>query len=69
VTDNGIGLDFTKLNVTGMGLNIMNYRARIIGAQFELHPGQDSGLSIRCLYIPPPKTSVSAKGSHGSQEP
>jgi signal transduction histidine kinase len=68
VTDNGIGFAASKPNASGMGMNIMSYRSRIIGAQFDILPGENGGTSIRCLYFPSTKSVVTPKGDHDFQE-
>ncbi|WP_367870129.1 ATP-binding protein [Luteolibacter sp. Populi] len=51
VSDDGKGLD-AKAPPTpsegGMGLHIMDYRARAIGAKLEVAPAKNGGTSIRC---------------------
>ncbi len=49
VQDDGSGFDAGKPQSNGMGLRVMQYRARSIGAKLEIgsHPGQ--GTQIRCL--------------------
>lgn len=49
VRDNGRGLPDSK-NSTGMGLQIMNYRARMIGAELKIESSQEVGTTVRlCL--------------------
>ncbi len=38
----------TVANSHGMGLKIMHYRARLIGATLEFTPGRKSGCTVRC---------------------
>jgi len=38
----------TLANSHGMGLKIMHYRARLIGATLEFTPGRKSGCTVRC---------------------
>jgi two-component system sensor kinase FixL len=33
---------------TGMGLRIMNYRARVIGAAFEIRTAREGGTVVNC---------------------
>ena len=44
------GVPFSRALVanTGMGLRIMNYRARIIGASFEVGTGREGGTVVHC---------------------
>jgi two-component system, LuxR family, sensor kinase FixL len=41
-------MQLTINNSHGMGLKIMHYRARIIGATLEMAPGRKSGCVVRC---------------------
>src|SRR5205814_1569731 len=49
----------TLANTHGMGLKIMHYRARLIGATLEFTPGEKSGCMVRCTIPlskrPPPR--------------
>ncbi len=55
VSDDGIGLPATNPRGEGMGLRIMDYRARIIGGTFTVQPEADRGTLVTCLF---PHTSV-----------
>lgn len=48
VWDDGVGIKFDKFN-KGMGLNIMKYRARIIGGTFEVQNRKEKGTEIKCI--------------------
>ena len=50
VSDDGIGLSTT----TPQGMGIMDYRARIIGGIFAVHPGAAGGTMVPCRF---PNTS------------
>jgi signal transduction histidine kinase len=50
VADNGQGLKDAPANRTGMGLNIMGYRARMIGGSLELGLNPDGGARVTCLF-------------------
>jgi two-component system CheB/CheR fusion protein len=50
VEDNGIGIQPASPRSKGMGLHLMPYRARTIGATFELQPRPGGGTVIRCAY-------------------
>ncbi len=41
-------MQLTLANSRGMGLRIMHYRARLIGATLEFTPGRKSGCVVRC---------------------
>ena len=34
----------------GMGLRIMGYRARMIGASLRVHPSEGGGTTVSCLF-------------------
>ncbi len=46
VADNGIGINHAK-KTTGMGLRIINYRAKIIGASIIISPGKETGTIVK----------------------
>ncbi len=48
ITDDGIGIPDNLKNKNGMGINIMKYRARIIGASFDIFKGENPGTEVRC---------------------
>lgn len=49
ITDNGTGLEKTQPNPDGMGLRIMEYRARLIGARFSVQSGSPGeGTRVLC---------------------
>jgi signal transduction histidine kinase len=50
VADNGKGLSATD-NSSGMGLRIMNFRARMIGAELSIVSHQDSGTAVRLRLL------------------
>lgn len=48
VEDNGVGFGDEASNPAGMGLSIMEYRARMIGAEFKIAAGKDGGIRVSC---------------------
>jgi PAS domain S-box-containing protein len=50
IEDDGIGMPDTSSS-TGMGMHIMNYRAKSIGATVEIQPGSTGGTRVTC-YVP-----------------
>ncbi len=52
VEDDGAGFP-QKPNRMGMGLNIMEYRARSIGASFAISSRRPNGTVVRCVFAPP----------------
>ncbi|SRR5581483_3935124 len=61
VSDNGIGFQPNGTIHRGMGLNIMQYRARMIGGVLEIQPNSPTGTVVSCT-IPNseliPKTDI-----------
>ena len=51
VTDNGIGLGDDVGRSAGMGLRIMQYRARMIDGRLEVKPGDCGGTRVTC-FVP-----------------
>jgi len=69
VRDDGVGLPPTVNDAKGMGLRIMDYRARMIGAQFDLRRGPNGGTIMTCSFpggwtSPPPVASP----AHGDMQ-
>lgn len=52
IQDDGVGFSLTGSRHTGMGLRIMHYRARVIGAALEVNSRPGAGTTIRCLFLP-----------------
>lgn len=49
VSDNGTGLDGDAPNDSGMGLHIMHYRARMIGATLNVSSADQHGTIVTCI--------------------
>jgi PAS domain S-box-containing protein len=47
VTDDGVGYGHPATTDSGFGLRLMEYRARVIGASFEIGPRPEGGTSVR----------------------
>jgi signal transduction histidine kinase len=47
IVDNGIGTVDGGRSASGMGLKIMQYRASMIGARFEILPNRPCGTVVR----------------------
>jgi len=54
VRDNGIGLQTKHPGRLGMGLPLMHYRARTIGAALTVRPGPAGGAIVHCSLRNPP---------------
>jgi PAS domain S-box-containing protein len=50
IQDDGEGISETPPNHTGMGLNIMNYRANMIGGSLDIRRNFTGGTSVVCLF-------------------
>jgi len=50
VTDDGIGFSRLPRNDAGMGLQIMKYRAGMIGADLEIQSSHGRGTSVACIF-------------------
>ena len=50
ITDDGVGFPSELKDNGGMGLQIMKYRANMIGASLEIQRTNGSGTSVVCLF-------------------
>lgn len=48
IQDDGVGIDRDGINPQGMGLSIMEYRARMIGAEFQVNRLSTGGTEVVC---------------------
>jgi PAS domain S-box-containing protein len=46
VQDDGVGFSETERNGAGMGVHIMNYRARIVGGTLDITSGSEAGTTV-----------------------
>ncbi|PWU13082.1 MAG: histidine kinase [Verrucomicrobia bacterium] len=60
VVDSGTGFPTRPVNNGGMGLQIMKYRAGIIGATLEIGPANGRGTAVVCTFRLPTEPSRSA---------
>ena len=51
ISDDGPGFTPGKANGRGMGLHIMNYRARLIGASLDVRRGLAKGTTVSCSFL------------------
>ncbi|MEO7101640.1 MAG: histidine kinase, partial [Luteolibacter sp.] len=49
IEDDGLGMTRTPINPDGMGQRIMEYRARMIGADFKIENRHQGGTSVTCV--------------------
>lgn len=66
VRDDGTGFALPVSGQTGMGLRIMQYRARVIGATLNLQSRPGFGTSVSCLFLPVPREAPQLGASNGS---
>jgi len=52
VQDDGIGFRLSETNGAGMGIGIMRYRAKVIGAALDLRSQPGRGTQITCKFRP-----------------
>ena len=52
VQDNGTGFQLADKNRSGMGIRIMRYRAKVIGAALDVQSQVDHGTQVTCVFNP-----------------
>jgi PAS domain S-box-containing protein len=52
IKDDGAGFSANGTRQTGMGLRIMDYRARVIGAALEVKSTPGAGTQLTCVFLP-----------------
>jgi PAS domain S-box-containing protein len=57
IQDNGNGFEQTSKDRYGMGIRIMRYRAKVIGASLDLHSQLNHGTQITCVFTPATRES------------
>jgi PAS domain S-box-containing protein len=50
IENDGLSLPVNTMNRSGMGMQIMNYRARMIGGSLKVDTGESCGVTITCLF-------------------
>jgi signal transduction histidine kinase len=50
IQDDGEGFPKQPASPPGVGLNIMDYRADIIGGSLKVQPNQDQGITVTCTF-------------------
>lgn len=58
VEENGTGFDPSSSGRSGMGIRIMRYRAKVIGATLELQSQINQGTQITCVFSPSLRESL-----------
>jgi signal transduction histidine kinase len=62
VRDDGAGFVLPGRTPTGMGLRIMEHRARVIGATLNLQSAPGSGTAMTCVFAATPRERLSENG-------
>jgi PAS domain S-box-containing protein len=63
IQDDGAGFDVSGNNPTGMGIRIMRYRARVIGASLDLTSKPGQGTQVTCVFYSAPQVRGEAVNS------
>src|ERR1700683_3156518 len=50
IQDDGEGFPKKPVNPPGVGLNIMNYRADMVGGSLKVQPNPDRGITVTCTF-------------------
>jgi two-component system sensor kinase FixL len=50
IRDDGCGFEVDSENSSGLGLRIMNYRAKMISGSFHVESSTTGGTVVRCLF-------------------
>jgi PAS domain S-box-containing protein len=50
IHDDGRGIPEVQENLPGMGLQVMNYRARMIGGSLNVYPARSGGTVVQCVF-------------------
>jgi len=66
VQDDGVGFSPPAGAHTGMGIRIMHYRARVIGATLRLQSQPGSGTSVICRFAPASTGTLQTSKDHGN---
>jgi len=68
VEDNGIGIPVNRIEHKGLGLRLMLYRARMIGATMSVQTRQGGGTVVRCVYRNTIESKMRSNGASDSNE-
>jgi PAS domain S-box-containing protein len=55
IQDDGSGFELSGSNYTGMGIRIMRYRAKVIGATLDLKSRPGQGTQVACVFYSAPQ--------------
>jgi PAS domain S-box-containing protein len=69
ITDNGCGMTgATKKKSKGIGLQVMDYRANLIGGTLKIEGGGRSGLSVSCRFPCDPVTRLAKRSKQPARK-
>jgi len=68
IQDDGVGFSLPARDQEGMGLRILHYRARVIGATLNLHSQPGSGTIVQCLFLPASREAPRGGGPRRQRE-
>jgi len=68
IKDNGRGLSTGRSKTSGMGMNIMHYRARMIGGSLTIRPGPRGGTLVQCSVHQPQAKHAKSAGEAGGKK-
>jgi PAS domain S-box-containing protein len=66
IENDGARLPEPSANCSGLGMQIMSYRARMIGGSLEVQSGESRGVTIKCLFPLVKNREGSRKVAHDS---
>ena len=58
IQDDGSGFELSGSSYTGMGIRIMRYRARVIGATLDLKSQPGQGTQVTCMFYSAAKSQA-----------
>ena len=68
IRDNGKGFQMSNVSRSGMGIRIMRYRARVIGATLELTSQPAQGTKVSCVFSPVSAESLRSVKDEGNSQ-
>ena len=68
IQDDGVGFDIAGKSRSGMGIRIMRYRAKVIGATLDLQSQVHQGTQITCVFSPSSREALRGT-NHGGAKP
>jgi PAS domain S-box-containing protein len=66
VRDDGCGFDIVPKSETGLGMRIMNYRAKMINGSLSLQSSTNGGTEVRCSFPIATSEAIGSGASHAT---